>query len=86
MHALPVAPAHTDGDSYIHFRDSNVLHLGDVFRTTGYPYIDLANGGTLDGTLEALGTAIGMAGPETRIVPGHGGVSTRRCLPKSAAL
>ena len=77
VHAFPVAPAHTDGDSYIHFRDSDVLHSGDVFRTTGYPFIDLANGGTLEGTIEALGVAIGLAGPETKIVPGHGVVSTR---------
>jgi len=77
VRAFPVPPAHTDGDSYVHFRASDVLHVGDVFRTTGYPFIDLANGGTLDGTLAALGIAIGLAGPETRIIPGHGAVSTR---------
>jgi cyclase len=77
VHAFEVAPGHTDGDSFIHFRGSDVLHLGDVFRTTGYPYIDLGNGGTLDGTIEALGVAIGMAGPATKVIPGHGGVSTR---------
>ena len=77
VHAFPVPPAHTDGDSYILFRDADVLHLGDVFRTTGFPYIDLANGGTLDGTIAALGVAIGMAGPNTKIIPGHGAVSTR---------
>ena len=77
VHAFPVPPGHTDGDSFIHFRHADVLHLGDVFRTTGFPYIDLANGGTLDGTIAALGVAIGMAGPDTRIIPGHGGVSTR---------
>ena len=77
VHAFPVPPAHTDGDSYIHFRNADVLHLGDVFRTTGFPYIDLANGGTLDGTIAALGVAIGMAGPNTKVIPGHGGISTR---------
>ncbi|HUF76181.1 MAG TPA: MBL fold metallo-hydrolase [Longimicrobiales bacterium] len=77
VRAFPVPPAHTDGDAYIHFVGSDVLHLGDVFRTTGFPYIDLANGGTLQGTLDALAIAIGMAGPSTRIIPGHGGVSTR---------
>jgi glyoxylase-like metal-dependent hydrolase (beta-lactamase superfamily II) len=77
VHAFPVPPAHTDGDSYIHFREADVLHLGDVFRTTGFPYIDLANGGTLDGTIAALGAAIGLAGPDTKIIPGHGGISTR---------
>jgi len=78
VYAFPVPPAHTDGDSYIYFRDSDVLHTGDVFRTTGFPYIDLNNGGTLQGTLEALALAIGMAGPNTKIIPGHGGVSTRK--------
>ena len=77
VHAFPVPPAHTDGDSFIHFRDSDVLHMGDVFRTTGFPFIDLDNGGTLQGTLDALAIAVGMAGPDTRVVPGHGTVSTR---------
>ena len=77
VHAFPVPPAHTDGDSFIYFRNSDVLHAGDVFRTTGFPYIDVNNGGTLQGTLDALALAIGMAGPNTKIVPGHGTVSTR---------
>jgi glyoxylase-like metal-dependent hydrolase (beta-lactamase superfamily II) len=77
VHAFSVPPAHTDGDSFIHFRGSNVLHLGDVFRTNNFPYIDVENGGTLSGTLEALAVAIGMAGPDTLIIPGHGAVSTR---------
>jgi len=75
--AFPVPPAHTDGDTFIHFRDSDVIHAGDVFRTTAYPVIDTNNGGTLDGTLQALGLLIGTAGPETRIIPGHGEVSDR---------
>ena len=75
--AFPVPPAHTDGDSFIHFRDSDVIHTGDVFRTTAFPVIDTNNGGTLDGTLQALGLLIGAAGPDTRILPGHGSVSTR---------
>lgn len=74
---MPVPSAHTDGDSFVYFMDSDVLHMGDVFRTTGYPYIDLANGGTLQGTLEALAIAVGMAGPNTIIIPGHGVPSTR---------
>ena len=73
VHAFPVPPAHTDGDSFIYFRASDVLHAGDVFRTIAFPVIDPNNGGTLDG----LAIAIGMAGPNTRIIPGHGTVSTR---------
>lgn len=77
VHVFPVPPAHTDGDSYIHFRGSDVLHLGDVFRTGAYPVIDTNNGGTLAGTIDALAMAIGMAGPNTKIIPGHGKVSSR---------
>ena len=77
VHVFTVPPAHTDGDSFVHFRGSDVLHLGDVFRTNNFPYIDVSNGGTLKGTLEALAIAIGMSGPDTMIIPGHGGVSTR---------
>jgi len=76
-HIIPVPPAHTDGDSIIYFEDSDVLHAGDMFRTIAFPVIDLNNGGSLDGTIDALGLVAGLAGPNTRIVPGHGVVSTR---------
>jgi glyoxylase-like metal-dependent hydrolase (beta-lactamase superfamily II) len=77
MEVITLPPAHTDGDSYIYFRGSDVLAAGDVFRTVAFPVIDLANGGSLDGTIDALGIAVGLAGPNTKIVPGHGVVSTR---------
>ena len=65
-------PAHTDGDTFVHFPESDVLHLGDVFRTTSYPIIDVYNGGTLGGTIAALDLAISLAGPNTKVIPGHG--------------
>ena len=77
VHVFTVPPAHTDGDSFIHFRGADVLHLGDVFRTNNFPYIDISRGGTLRGTLEALAIAIGMSGPDTLIIPGHGSLSSR---------
>jgi len=77
VRVFAVPPAHTDGDSYIHFTGSDVIHAGDAFRTSAFPYMDLANGGTLQGTLDALAILIGMAGPNTKIIPGHGAVSTR---------
>ena len=55
----------------------DVIHAGDVFRTTGYPGVDGNNGGTVKGTIEALQALVDMAGPNTKIVPGHGVVSTR---------
>ena len=47
-----------------------MIHLGDVYRTTSYPIIDVYNGGTLRGTIAAM--AIDIAGPDTKIIPGHG--------------
>ena len=70
-------PAHTDGDSYIRFATADVIHAGDVFRTVGYPGVDFNNGGSVKGTIEALQALVDMAGPNTKILPGHGVVSTR---------
>jgi glyoxylase-like metal-dependent hydrolase (beta-lactamase superfamily II) len=70
-------PAHTDGDSYIRFVNADVIHAGDVYRTTGYPGVDGGNGGTVKGTIDALQMLVDMAGPNTKILPGHGVVSTR---------
>lgn len=72
-------PAHTGGDSFVYFTGSDVLHLGDVFRTNMYPIIDHYNGGSFLGMIDAMGLAIGMAGPNTKVIPGHGeGVSDRQ--------
>jgi cyclase len=79
--ALPVVaklpPAHTDGDSYIKFATADVIHAGDVFRTIGYPGVDFGNGGTVKGTIEALQALYDAAGPNTKILPGHGVVVSR---------
>jgi cyclase len=77
VHVISMPPAHTDGDSIIHFKGSDAIVVGDVFRTVAFPVIDRNNGGTLDGTIDTLGIIAGMAGAETKIVPGHGVVSTR---------
>jgi len=77
VYAAPLPPAHTDGDSYIHFRADDVIHTGDVYRTTGFPFIDRANGGTLEGTIQTLAILAGLGGPNTLYVPGHGEVSRR---------
>lgn len=73
-----VPPAHTDGDSFVYFPGSDVLHLGDVFRTNMYPIVDVYNGGTVKGMIEALEIALETAGPGTWVIPGHGtGISDR---------
>lgn len=70
--AFLAPPAHTDGDAFVYFPKSDVLHLGDVYRTTSYPIIDVYNGGSLRGTIAAIDKAIDIAGPETKVIPGHG--------------
>jgi len=72
VRAFLVPPAHTDGDVFVYFPESDVLHLGDVYRTTSYPIIDVYNGGSLRGTIAALDKAIDIAGPDTKVIPGHG--------------
>ena len=75
---LPQPSAHTDGDSIVFFRHSDVIAAGDVFMTDRYPVIDLARGGTMQGVLDALNRIIDLAIPRfnqqggTLIVPGHG--------------
>jgi glyoxylase-like metal-dependent hydrolase (beta-lactamase superfamily II) len=72
------APAHTDGDAIVFFRGSNVISTGEIFRTTGYPVIDLARGGSIQGEIRALNHIIDLAVPDmlqeggTMIIPGHG--------------
>jgi len=70
--AFHVPPAHTDGDVFVYFSQSDVLHLGDVYRTTSYPIIDIYNGGSLRGTIAAIDKAIDLSGPNTKVIPGHG--------------
>ncbi len=69
---IPIRRAHTDGDTLVHFTSNDVLMTGDYFRSLGFPNIDRTNGGSLNGMLEGLGITIGMAGPNTKIIPGHG--------------
>jgi glyoxylase-like metal-dependent hydrolase (beta-lactamase superfamily II) len=72
VEAIPVLVAHTDGDTLVRFTNADILMTGDYFRSVGYPNIDRANGGSLHGMLDGLGFTIGLAGPNTKIIPGHG--------------
>jgi len=70
--------AHTDGDSLVFFRRSDVVSTGDLFLTTSYPVIDLARGGSINGVIDSLNRLLDIAIPKdkqeggTYIVPGHG--------------
>jgi glyoxylase-like metal-dependent hydrolase (beta-lactamase superfamily II) len=77
---IPIRRAHTDGDTLVRFPGLDVIFTGDYFRSMGYPNIDRANGGTLDGMLDGLATTIGMLGPNTKVIPGHGPTVDRTAI------
>ncbi len=70
--------AHTDGDSIVLFRGSNVIVAGNIFLTTGYPVIDLQRGGSIQGEIKALNHILDLSVPRsmqeggTMVIPGFG--------------
>ncbi len=68
---------HTDGDAQVFFRESNVIHTGDMFVRYGLPFIDRDNGGTADGMIDALMNIASLINESTIIIPGHGQLATR---------
>jgi len=73
-----VPAAHTDGDSLVHFRRSDVLATGDIFTPGRYPVIDLERGGSIQGLLDGLNQILRITVPlkyeegGTYVIPGHG--------------
>jgi glyoxylase-like metal-dependent hydrolase (beta-lactamase superfamily II) len=72
-----VPPSHTDGDSYIYFRNENVLATGDIFSSTRFPNIDVRNGGGIDGMIAVQTNLLAVADDNTKVVPGHGPLAAR---------
>ncbi|MEY4642211.1 MAG: hypothetical protein RLZZ227_2205 [Pseudomonadota bacterium] len=77
IHAFHVAPAHTDGDSFVVFENLNIIHTGDVFRTVGYPRADLSANGSILGIMSAYEQLLEISDDDTVLLPGHG-VPSRR--------
>lgn len=81
-----IPAAHTDGDTMVYFRRSDVISAGDLYVTTSYPIIDLQRGGNIQGILEALNRMIDISVPAdkqeggTYIIPGHGRVADQADL------
>lgn len=76
----PIPHAHTDGDTVIVFPRHDIIAVGDIFRSLGYPFVDTASGGSLAGELEGLAEIVDRAGPSTRIIPGHGPIVDRSAV------
>jgi cyclase len=74
------ANAHTDGDTFVYFRDANVLSTGDIVTFGRYPNIDFANGGNIRGMIMAVDGYLNLANDNTKIVPGHGPLGNKAML------
>ena len=80
IHVFHVAPAHTDGDSIIHFQKANVIHMGDTLFNGYYPFIDASSGGNIDGMIAAEERVLALADDKTKIIPGHGPLADKAQL------
>lgn len=80
---LHVADAHTDGDAVIFFKNANVIHMGDTFFHGRFPFIDLDSGGTVDGFIKAQKKVLSISNEQTKIIPGHGPLASKKDLQAS---
>lgn len=78
IHAFHIPAAHSDADLAFYFRKANVLHSGDLYFSSGYPFIDYHHEGGIDGMIAAAGKLIGMIDEDTKVIPGHGTLSNRK--------
>jgi len=72
--------AHTDGDSIIFFKSSNVVHTGDIYFNGFYPFIDSSSEGSMNGIITSVNYILSRINDETKIIPGHGKLSNKKEL------
>lgn len=75
-----VNAAHTDGDAIVWFRASNAVHMGDTFFRERYPFIDVDGGGSIEGLVAAVDRVLAGIDNDTKVIPGHGELSTKADL------
>ncbi|GMG87113.1 MBL fold metallo-hydrolase [Biformimicrobium ophioploci] len=80
IHVFHIDPAHTDGDSIVHFRKANVIHMGDTFFNGSYPFVDTSAGGDIDGVIANAERIMALSDEKTRIIPGHGPLTDKAGL------
>ena len=83
VHVFHAPPAHTDGDSVVHFQGADVLHAGDIFFNGTYPFIDIDSGGSIEGMIEAQERILSLCGDDSVIIPGHGPIANAADLRKT---
>lgn len=77
---ISVDPAHTDGDMFVVWPESNVIHTGDILFNGFYPFIDAGSGGSLKGIIAAARKIYDLADEDTKIIPGHGPLANKEDL------
>lgn len=81
IRVIHMPPAHTDGDSIIHWTKSNVIHMGDLFMLQiSFPFVDRDSGGDVRGFVTAADKVLAIANDQTKIIPGHGAIATKADL------
>jgi glyoxylase-like metal-dependent hydrolase (beta-lactamase superfamily II) len=75
IRALHFPAGHTDGDSVIFFPKNNVVHMGDDFVRYGFPFIDVASGGSVEGMIAGVEGAVAQLPADVKVIPGHGALS-----------
>jgi len=86
VHLIPVPGAHTDGDTMVYFQGANAIMTGDFYRSTGYPNIDRANGGTMNGMLAGFDLIAKTGRADTKIIPGHGAIVDKAAVAAHKAM
>ena len=69
---------HTDGDVVVKFKNANVFHMGDMYVQYGYPYVDMDNGGGINGFIASLDKILPLMDGNSKIIPGHGKLATKK--------
>jgi len=80
IYIFHIEGVHTDGDAIVHFRKSNVIHMGDIYFNGIYPFIDLSAGGSINGMITAVKQVIMLCNGNTKVIPGHGPLSDKTGL------
>ena len=80
IYIFHIERVHTDGDAIVHFRKSNVIHMGDIYFNGIYPFIDLSAGGSISGMIAAVKQVLTLCNGNTKVIPGHGPLSDKTGL------
>ncbi len=86
IEVIHLPAGHTDGDSVVWFKTSNVIHMGDHFFKNRFPYVDIGSGGDVDGFIDNVETILEQLPEDIRIIPGHGSLSNRADLAATIAV